>query len=1028
MSRLALSHRGPPTPAATLSVAPTISGLRGGTLTATPGTWIGSSSVSAQWYADGVATGVSTLTYSDTDTSVSLEYRETALPGGATASAYDGAAASAADYSDDFNSYVDGTRLAADYNNGTLVNIVATATPHVSGWHFAGYEEQGDTNVTGEAQNLRIQSGKVQQTCRASAGGAPAVVRDFGAPDGVFDFTASFSGSGDERIYLLFSAAWASFAGAVTGLIVNINVNGTGTHTIVLMKAVDQSVLATITTPLAIAAGDILRVKLDHTAQKAWLYHNGVSVGTSTGYDVSTAVPSWTNKHGFLNSNGSFPAVGQNLVDAITYNGLGATTVAAVINNQSSGAPGKKQVDVTASIGAVGATGAQYKVETEAGALVQSWTAMSFASAVGTASFLIPDFSHEGERFRVLARNVGGTVNTGAALTGVNPYALVATMRVGLNDSSFNYWGNQVIGRDIFEFVTYQPQDGLTVHPLFGAGSSSHDGGIEPVGRSFAPYSHWDEVYNPAQNYPSTGTDDNYMMCVLNGVQWQRTSTTPRSGVSPNPSDGDGTVSGWRRAGRALASVVSLGADGWPDALPSDTNLTIVIALPGASFKPSRYPVTVHCKTEPGVNLVLHGNTNVTMTNQNVPAGTFDLTYSAEGGGFLYVDRSTPISSAFFASGIATYETGTPALDIGQPYGNADKLSDWAPFYVRRTVNNDQSRKFSGAVQGALTAANGIPAGGRREWKYDCDFTTRASHKAIWVNVHDYTDSTYDVAMAQSYFDNLPSTVDVSLERGNELWNGIFWAALDLNARAATAGITTLQLYCRELNTLVGHWKSVWGSSSRLKPVLAWQSTLSTADLGAALDFENTYQNVRIISVAPYFEGGIGGFQLGNYANTPTNIRSAVSANDQTTFNTLADAHCRTAVDFSVALMRTLLDFLPGYAVGKGLGKNTFQLASYEASQHIVVDSGAWDTGLGAGMGARAATMFRTYKRSATYAATHGYYIDQMAAKAPHMMVLESYVGDSTNQTQFWSHMERIGNTSDEPYATAKTKALAYNV
>jgi hypothetical protein len=74
---------------AVLVTPPSISGTRGGTLTATPGTWTGATSVTAQWYVNGTATGNTTTSYNDASTSTSaIEYRETAMPGSVTASAF----------------------------------------------------------------------------------------------------------------------------------------------------------------------------------------------------------------------------------------------------------------------------------------------------------------------------------------------------------------------------------------------------------------------------------------------------------------------------------------------------------------------------------------------------------------------------------------------------------------------------------------------------------------------------------------------------------------------------------------------------------------------------------------------------------------------------------------------------------------------------------------------------------------------------------------------------------------------------
>lgn len=102
---------------------------------------------------------------------------------------------------------------------------------------------------------------------------------------------------------------------------------------------------------------------------------------------------------------------------------------------------------------------------------------------------------------------------------------------------------------------------------------------------------------------------------------------------------------------------------------------------------------------------------------------------------------------------------------------------------------------------------------------------------------------------------------------------------------------------------------------------------------------------------------------------------------------------------------------------------------SYEASPHIVVNEAAWGAGLGAGMGARATTLTTAYKKSATYTATHEYYIRQMAAVCPHLMMLFQYTGgNGQTGNQWWAFMDRTGNVTDQPYAISKALADEYNV
>jgi hypothetical protein len=128
------------------TVAPSISGTRGGTLTATPGTWTGATSVTAQWYVNGTATGNTTTSYNDASTSTSaIEYRETAMPGSVTASAFANAV----------NGLMMGTVLTPPtYGNNTHMFVDL-----VPGTGNVDYINSGGSFVSGYPENLRDAQG-----------------------------------------------------------------------------------------------------------------------------------------------------------------------------------------------------------------------------------------------------------------------------------------------------------------------------------------------------------------------------------------------------------------------------------------------------------------------------------------------------------------------------------------------------------------------------------------------------------------------------------------------------------------------------------------------------------------------------------------------------------------------------------------------------------------------------------------------------------------------------------------------------
>lgn len=1022
--------------AAVNTVAPSITGTRGGTLTAVAGTWTGASGgVTGKWYADGVDTGITASTFSDTDTSKSIEYRETALPGSVVASGYRGTSTSADDYLNNFDSYTDGTRLAEKYNTTNLTTFTATATPHTSeGWQFSGYQESGDTNTTGEAQNLRIYSGKLQQKYAANAGGHPIVIRDFGAASGVFKFKLCFAGTAGltETRAFVFSAALASFGGTFSsGFYVTASRNGFGTDKLFIQKGSDDSVIANVTMSSTWVDGDELTVRIDATAKTVTCYQNGNLIGTGA-YDITSALAATPSTwHGFINVGGSTPT-GANIIDQLSYNSLQTNSVTAAINPQASGSPGKKQVDVTASIGISGATGAQFKVERSTGALLQGWTTMSYAAGTGTGSYTIPDFAYEGESFKVLVRNVGGTVKIASTTTAVNGYALQQPMRLAVNESPFAYGEGQIGSRDVFMSVAMSTGDTGGSNPMYLVPTTSgsyHDLGVLALGDTLDNYGNWAQAYSSSQLYPANTTDDTYYLCVVNGVQWQRTVATPRSGVAPDPADHSGTTSGWKRARYALASVVGRKADGWPSKLPDDTGLTISFPLPTYIPAGKSYPVTIACKVgDPATRFTSSDTSYLTVTTPDA-SGNFTITLLQDGTKSIRINRAltASITSAFYLSGIPSWETGSPALDIGAPYVSAPKKSDLAPFIGYRRMKGAPIERVGGSPEYKFTSANVQSDGSTPGWRYECDVANQNNLPVLKIPVPDNADDNWITAQATYFYSHLNSGTTPRVTFSNEVWNdGSYVNAAQNSAAALALGIAKHELYARKLNHVLALWRAVWGARY-VSGCAEWQSVESLTNLTAMLNFENCYQNIDTLSVAPYYGGGIGSTGIiGFYAYASTAMKAAVTANDQTAFNTAVDALVRTAISDAVAAMKTIYDWLPTYSVSKGLGKNAILMDSYEAGQHLLTNEGAWDAGLGAGMGARASTMLASYKRGSLHATSMGVYLDAMNTKCPHTLFFFNYMGFITYQG--WGMMDREGQTTQEPYATVKTKALAFNV
>jgi hypothetical protein len=338
-----------------------------------------------------------------------------------------------------------------------------------------------------------------------------------------------------------------------------------------------------------------------------------------------------------------------------------------------------------------------------------------------------------------------------------------------------------------------------------------------------------------------------------------------------------------------------------------------------------------------------------------------------------------------------------------------------------------------------MTAANNTVGGVARQWKYMIDTAQRLGHKYIKLHVPDIADTSYITAQATFFRDHCDPSIKLHPARSNEDWNpALYQNAIDLHAAAVAAGISDIQMYARKFNAMVAVWKSVFGAAyaSRVISVFEWQAGTSTTTWAQGLDFENCYQNVGAISIAPYFEGGIAGYNIANYSSTPDTasaqdlVQNAVAASDQTAFNNALDTRLTKSIDATVAVCAALYAWLPTYSISKGLSPNAIGLEYYEGGQHIsMTNTAAWDSGIGAGAGARAASYFTAYKRSSKMGVKEGYYIDQLNLKAPGILNFFCYAGTiNVTNAGGWGSEDTTGSVTQEPYATLKTKALAYNV
>jgi hypothetical protein len=964
------------------TVAPAISGTRGGTLTATPGTWTGATSVTGQWYADGVATGNTTTSFTDSDTSKSLEYRETALPGSVVASGYRGTQTSAL------------TPVQWD---------TATSAPFTfSSDHLTA------TSTAASFQLVRSITTRSSGYFEVTIGNDPGGFTTVGLTTSTQSST-DWLGSGSNSI------GYRSFSGAV--------VKGG----------------ATIATYSTYTTGDVIGVALK--AGKVYFSKNRVwqggadPVAGTGGIDVT----SLTNPLPASSSSQPGAIFAANFAPSANVpSGIPTweqnPSVSAVLADQPSTTPGNKQVNFTAVNLPAGSTGAQYKVETEAGQFVQGWTTATFTSPTANGTYPIAPFGFEGQKLSIIVRNVGGTVQTVGGLTATIPYVLNSPIQVGINDG--NGWGyaDQTPSREWFAVRDFG---------ICGATATTADRQeIFPAGLVQQNYSHWAEAYSPTQVYPSAnGEVFNFRQCRYQGLSWKTVDTTSQTRPAPSTADPAGTTTGWSIQpinGGADASLVGLTGDGLPTKLPDDTNLTIYcsyslvppVSRSGATF-------TVHCKTQPGIKWVPVFNSlnTVTITNVDLVAGTFDLNYiSPHASGFnglMRIDRANStaaLNSTFFLSGVAAYETGVPAADIGGPYMAVDKLADMTPFAGIRYLKPAPIERAAGFWTGTMTAATNTASGATFLWKYICDTANRLNQKFVRIAVPDIADSTYITAMATFFRDNLNAGIEIRVELSNEQWNGKYQNAADLLARANALASTDAAyqknylLHCREHNAMVAIWKSVFGAAytTRVFPVLAWQSVTAISQWQTMLDFENTWQNVGFVSIAPYVDGNIGSYNSGATGDQAS-MNAAILAANQANFNSALTSYLNAQITYEVGLAQALFNFIAPYSVSKGLSKDAIRFECYEAG--FFMDSPSTFAALGAGCDTTASNYFAAFKRSSAMGTIWGTYIDQLRLKAPGPMHCFVYVSDAHN----WGIMDGVGQTTQEPYATIKTKALAYN-
>ena len=144
---------------------------------------------------------------------------------------------------------------------------------------------------------------------------------------------------------------------------------------------------------------------------------------------------------------------------------------------------------------------------------------------------------------------------------------------------------------------------------------------------------------------------------------------------------------------------------------------------------------------------------------------------------------------------------------------------------------------------------------------------------------------------------------------------------------------------------------AVFGSAARtrIRRVIAGQAGGGASSQFELLRWESAYLHCDRFAVAPYWGGGIAGYDIGNYSSNFTGwtaTEKALVATDVPAFLTAAFAAFNTAIDGTVAYMKTWKqDFARLVAAQPGGSIDLVPLMSYEAGWHWITQGG-WNAAI----------------------------------------------------------------------------------
>lgn len=478
------------------------------------------------------------------------------------------------------------------------------------------------------------------------------------------------------------------------------------------------------------------------------------------------------------------------------------------------------------------------------------------------------------------------------------------------------------------------------------------------------------------------------------------------------------------------ASLVGMTANGVPTTFPSGTDaLFLLIAAGGLSAASlGTYDVTF----SPGLEWSFSGGSGyATRTAYDSAAGTATITIDSLTGngvgpvitftGTSGVSRTLPSGLYFhaFKQGADTSKRVNQATkDALAPFAGGF-IRMMGPFGTNRaaTANVTYNALDTWFDDDSLTWQMSFavpPVEVITEIATDCGMEP-------WINIYDLASDSAVTDLANRVLASWDG--DFALEYSNEMWNfgAAFSQSSSLNARATTAGVANTIQYSRELKAKIVLFQAVYADqTSKIKPIMAWQSTTSAATWDAMLDEGSIYQSLYGCAIAPYGGGGIGGYTVGDYNNTTTISKADrdLVLTDAAAFKTACFAALSGAsYTATMAAWFAFVEVLRSYAEGKGLDRTALRPCAYEHSpQHIV----EVNTPTASSQDQLTRQAFAEMERDARMGALAVRQIEDLADCGADLcfFALASVASASVMVFGCWGMMDHLSDTTQEPYAS----------